>query len=79
MSKAIKQHLEIVTPENLRLFRDGSETFISFASSICKNGRIEVGVNGKGQYGVKTRNGLEVFMNALQAVKDYSEKVTNEK
>ena len=69
MSKAIKQHLESITAENLDDFQH--EAFISMASSNGRNGSYSLGVNGKGMYAVKANNETYLFQSASAAVERY--------
>ena len=76
MSKAIKQHLESITAENLDDFQH--EAFISMASYNGRNGSYSLGVNGKGMYVVKANNEIYLFQSASAAVERYKECVSDE-
>jgi hypothetical protein len=76
MSKAKIEHLKHITPKALRDFRDDENTFISFASSTGKNGLIQLGLNGKGNYCVIIKDKVEEHINILQAVDRYTELVS---
>lgn len=76
MTKATIEHLKYITPKSLRDFRDDTNTFISFASSTGKNGLIQLGLNGKGNYCVKIKDRVEEHANSLQAVDRYVELVS---
>ena len=71
MSKAIKQHLESITAENLEDFKH--EAFISMASCNGRNGSYSLGVNGKGMYVCKANNETYLFQSASAAVERYKE------
>ena len=69
----LEKHLKEVTPKALREFREDAELFISFASSRGKNGFVQIGVNGKGNYVTKDRrNKIIEYVNSLQAVEEYN-------
>lgn len=71
MSKAVKQHLESITVENLMQFR--SEAFSSMASISGKNGSFNLGVNAVGQFVVKTKTQTFTFNNPAEAIEKYSD------
>lgn len=74
MKKAIKQHLESITVENLIEFR--SEAFFSMAS--CSGEKIlNLGVNGMGQFVVKTKTETFTFDFPHDAIEKYTELVSN--
>jgi hypothetical protein len=75
MKKAIIQHLESVTVENLLDF--SLEAFISFASFSGKNGGcFDLGVNTIGQFVVKSKTEKFVFNRPSDAIKQYIELVS---
>lgn len=71
MSKAIKQHLESITVDNLMQFRQ--EAFISFASSSG----INLGVNALGGFVVKSKTETFTFNNPAEAIEKYSDLLHN--
>lgn len=75
MTKAIKQHLESITVDNLMQFR--SEAFASMASSLGRNGSFNLGVNAVGQFVVKTKTETFTFNNPADAIEKYSELVSD--
>ena len=75
MSKAIKQHLERITVDSLMQFR--SEAFASLASASGRNGSFNLGVNGVGQFVVKSKNETFTFNNPADAIEKYSELVSD--
>jgi hypothetical protein len=75
MSKAIKQHLESITVDNLMQFR--SEAFASMASSPGRNGSFNLGVNAVGQFVVKSKTETFAFNNPADAIEKYSELVSD--
>lgn len=77
-SKFVKEHMKLVTPNALRQFRSDEETFISFASSVGKFGHVEIGVNVKGRYVVRTKDSSKTFVVADDAVKEYERLITEE-
>jgi hypothetical protein len=72
MEKYLKQHLEKITAES---FREWKETaFLSFASSTGRGGGYELGVCGSGKYCVKSRrNEPEYFEEPQAAIDRYAE------
>ena len=74
MSKAIIKHLESITVESLMQFR--SEAFISMASSSGTKGSFSLGVNGVGQFVVKSKTETFTFNNPAIAIEKYSELVS---
>ena len=74
MKKAIIQHLESITVENLLDFR--LEAFIPFSSLWVKNGRFDLGVNAIGQFVVKSKAETFVFNIPADAIKQYIELVS---
>lgn len=81
MNKAIKMHLENITIENLMLWRTRN-AYSSFASSTGKNGHVDLGVNGNGDYVVRYRitgetKEEEYFSSAEKAIERYIELVSD--
>lgn len=69
----LEKHLQEITPKALREFREDTELFMTFASSSGKNGLVQLGVNGKGNYITKhRRNKIVEHANSLQAVQEYT-------
>lgn len=74
MAKAIKQHLESISVDDLMDFR--SEAFACMASCSGRNGSFNLGVNAVGQFVVKTETETFTFNNPFDAIEKYKELVS---
>jgi hypothetical protein len=73
MSKAIKQHLERITADNLINFQQ--EAFASYASCSTEKGNFNLGVNGWAKFVVKTKTETFEFDSPDKAIDKYAELV----
>lgn len=67
-----EKHLEQITLGALAEFRNDEDSFIAYASSTSSLGRIQIGVNLKGNY--VTKEGINKpfeHKNAAQAIQEY--------
>lgn len=72
---ATEQHINGITVDLLMEFR--SEAFASMASSSNRHGSFSLGVNGIGQFVVKSKYENFVFNNPSDAINKYAELVLN--
>ena len=79
MTRATQVHLEGITKESFTNWLS-NDAFITYASSTGKNGLVELGVDGRGNYAVrirhKTGRDTHFYKNANKAIKAYSEFLT---
>jgi hypothetical protein len=79
MTRATKVHLEGITKESFMNWLS-NDAFITYASSTGKNGLVELGVDGRGNYAVrirhKTGRDTHFYNNANKAIKAYGELLT---
>ncbi len=72
MNDFIKKHLDKVTVDGLVEFRTNA-----FASWASCSGVFSIGVNGIGQFVVKTRTETFAFNNPADAIEKYSDLVSS--
>lgn len=79
MTRATQVHLEGITKESFTNWLS-NDAFITYASSAGKNGLVELGVDGRGNYAVRIRHktGIDThfYNNANKAIKAYGEFLT---
>lgn len=74
MENFVKEHLEKITIDSLMEFR--SEAFASMASISGRKGSFNIGVNGVGQFVVKSKDETFTFNNPFDAIEKYTNLVS---
>lgn len=75
----LEKHFEGITPEKLKEFREDPTLFVTYASSTSKNGFLELGLTGSGNYATRlSRKDTLVHKTPLQAVEHYKSLLTQE-
>jgi len=78
MTRAIQVHLDGITKESFTNWLS-NDAFITYASSTGKNGFTELGVDGRENYAVRTKNktgkDTHSYKSADLAIKAYGEQL----
>jgi len=74
MTRAIQVHLDGITKESFTNWLS-NDAFITYTSSTGKNGFTKLGVDGRGNYAVRTKNKTHSYKNADLAIKAYGEQL----